>query len=86
MINGWAQWHVSLLAFVSATLGCMCLAAGFHGYLVASARMWERVMLVAAALLLSAPELISSLVGLALLGVVIAVQLPRRRAATSPAI
>jgi TRAP-type uncharacterized transport system fused permease subunit len=81
MINGWAQWHVSLLASVSAVLGCMCLAAGLHGYLVASARVWERAVLVVAALLLIAPELISSLVGLALLALVVAVQLPRRQAA-----
>jgi TRAP transporter 4TM/12TM fusion protein len=83
MINGWAQWHVSALACVSAVLGCMCLAAGLHGYLVAAARMWERAVLVCAALLLIAPELISSLVGLGLLGLVIAVQLPRRRTATA---
>ena len=83
MINGWAQWHLSALACVSAVLGCMCLAAGLHGYLVASARMWERFVLVCAALLLIAPELISSLAGLGLLGLVIAVQLPRRRAATA---
>jgi len=80
MINGWAQIHVSLLALVSAIIGCMCLAAGLHGYLLASARTWERAVLVVAALLLIAPELVSSLIGLALLGVVVAVQLPRRRA------
>jgi TRAP transporter 4TM/12TM fusion protein len=83
MINGWAQVHVSLLAMVSAILGCICLAAGLHGYLVASTRMWERAVLVCAALLLIAPELISSLVGLGLLGLVMAVQLPRRRAANA---
>ena len=59
MINGWAQVHVSLLACVSAVLGCICLAA---------ARLWERAVLVCAALLLIAPELISSLVGLDLSG------------------
>ena len=85
MINGWAQWHVSLLAFASATVGCMCLAAGFHGYLLGPARMWERVVMVVAALLLIAPELISSLVGLGLLGGVAAIQMARRRTATSPA-
>jgi TRAP-type uncharacterized transport system fused permease subunit len=83
MINGWSQLHISLLAFGSATMGCMCLAAGFHGYLVAPARLWERVVLVIAALLLIAPELISSVIGFALLGIVVAVQRPRRRAATS---
>jgi TRAP transporter 4TM/12TM fusion protein len=81
ILKGWEQWHVSALAFLSATLGCMCLAAGLHGYLLASARMWERVLLVAAALLLIAPEVISSLVGLGLLGLVAAVQFPRRRQA-----
>jgi len=67
MINGWDQWHVSLLAFVSAVIGCMSLAAGLHGYLLAPARMWERAVLVIAAMLLIAPELISSMIGLALL-------------------
>ena len=85
MINGWSQLHVSLLAFASATVGCMCLAAGFHGYLLATARLWERAVLIVAALLLIAPELISSLIGLGLLGVIAATQSARRRAATSPA-
>jgi UPF0716 family protein affecting phage T7 exclusion len=40
--------------------------------------MWERAVLVVAALLLIAPELISSLVGLGLLGGVAAAQWPRR--------
>jgi TRAP transporter 4TM/12TM fusion protein len=71
-------WHVSLFAFVSAAIGVMALAAGLHGYLLASARLWERAVLVVAALLLIAPELISSLVGLGLLGVVAAAQWPRR--------
>ena len=80
MINGWAQVHVSLLACVSAVLGCICLAGGLHGYFVATARPWERAALIVAALLLIAPELISSLVGLVLLGFVAALQWPRRRA------
>jgi len=67
MINGWDEWHVSLLAFISASIGCMALAAGLHGYLLAACRMWERAVLVIAALLLIAPELISSLVGIVLL-------------------
>jgi TRAP transporter 4TM/12TM fusion protein len=79
MINGWEQWHISALALISAVAGCMCLAAGLHGYLLATARMWERVVLVIAALLLIAPELISSLIGLGLLGVVGAVQMARRK-------
>jgi len=67
MLNGWDQWHVSLLAFVSAVIGCITLAAGLYGYLLVACRMWERVVLVIAAFLLIAPELISSLVGIVLL-------------------
>ena len=85
MLNGWAQWHVSLLACGSAVLGCILLAGGLHGYFLAPARMWERGTLVAAALLLIAPELISSLIGLGLLALVVAVQLPRRRMAAAAA-
>jgi len=70
MINGWAEWHVSLFAFISASIGCMALAAGLHGYLLAPCRMWERAVLVIAALLLIAPELISSIIGLGLLGAI----------------
>jgi UPF0716 family protein affecting phage T7 exclusion len=40
--------------------------------------MWERALLVIAGVLLIAPELVSSLVGLALVAVVIAAQVPRR--------
>jgi TRAP transporter 4TM/12TM fusion protein len=70
MINGWDQWHISLLGFISASIGCISLAAGLHGYLFAPARLWERAVLVVAALLLIAPELVSSLVGLALLATI----------------
>ena len=85
MINGWDQWHISLFACISAVLGCMCLASGFHGYLLANSRMWERCVLIAAALLLIVPELISSLIGLVLLGAIMTVQMPRRRAAAAAA-
>ena len=67
MINGWDEWHVSLLGFVSATIGCIALAAGLYGYLFVACRLWERVVLVIAALLLIAPELYSSIVGILLL-------------------
>jgi TRAP transporter 4TM/12TM fusion protein len=67
MINGWDEWHVSLFAFISATIGCMALAAGFHGYLIATLRMWERAALIVAAILLIVPEVYSSIVGIVLL-------------------
>ena len=85
MLKGWDEWDKTVLALLSATLGCICLAGGLHGYLLAIARLWERALLVIAGVLLIAPEVYSSVVGLVLLAIVVAVQLPRRRAATSPA-
>jgi TRAP-type uncharacterized transport system fused permease subunit len=71
-------WHVSVLAFTSATLGIIALAASFHGYLLAVLATWQRVILFVAALCLIAPELISSIVGLVLLVAVGGVQLLAR--------
>jgi TRAP transporter 4TM/12TM fusion protein len=80
VLNGWAQWHVSLQALITAGVGCMCLAAGLHGYLVAAARPWERAALIAAAFLLIKPGWITDLIGLVLLAGVVAAQMPRRSA------
>ena len=63
-------WHVSLFAFVSAVIGVMALAASLHGYLLAELKLWQRGVLFVAALLLIAPELISSLIGIVLLAAV----------------
>ena len=86
MLKGWDEWHRTALACGSAIIGCICLAGGLHGYLLAIARLWERVALAIAGILLIVPELYSSIMGLVLLAAVVAAQLPRRRAATSPAV
>jgi len=72
-------WQTSVAAFVSATIGVIALAASLHGYLLAPLPMWQRGILFAAALLLIAPELISSIVGGALLAGIGAFQLAARR-------
>jgi len=72
-------WPEILHSFISATIGTMCLAAGLFGYLLREARIWERVLLVAAALLLIKPGITSDLIGAVLLGVVIANQLLAER-------
>ncbi|MBI1966165.1 MAG: TRAP transporter permease [Betaproteobacteria bacterium] len=87
MLNGWDEWHASLLAFVSASIGCMALAAGLHGYLLAPARPWERVALFIAAVLLIKPGYITDGIGLALLAIVIVNQKylgPAKSGATGP--
>jgi TRAP transporter 4TM/12TM fusion protein len=80
-------WHVTALAFASAVIGVMTLAASLHGYLFAALSMWQRVVLFVAAILLIAPELISSVVGLVLLAAVAINQglLKRIKPTVSPA-
>jgi TRAP transporter 4TM/12TM fusion protein len=63
-------WYVTALAFASAVVGVMTLAASLHGYLLTALSMWHRVVLFLAAILLIAPEIISSIIGIALLAVV----------------
>jgi TRAP transporter 4TM/12TM fusion protein len=72
-------WQVSVLAFTSATLGIIALAASFHGYLLAVLAMWQRVILFVAALCLIVPEFMSSVVGLVLLCLIGGAQLLSRR-------
>jgi len=74
----WEVLHVS----ITATAGCLLLAAGLHGWLLIRTVMWEQVALVCAALALVAPGLASDIAGAALGGIVIASQLIRRRALT----
>jgi TRAP transporter 4TM/12TM fusion protein len=59
---------------ISATIGVMCFAAGLQGWLAREARAWERVALIAAAVLLIKPGYYSDAVGLLLLALVYAVQ------------
>jgi len=71
------DWTTVLHAAVSATLGVILLAAGLFGYLFRPAPMWQRVLLVIAALLLIKPGWITDLVGVALAAVVTIAQLSR---------
>ena len=74
------HWTEILHSFVTATVGTICLAAGLFGYLLREARMWERVALLAAALLLIKPGLVTDLIGAMLLATVVASQLIAGRA------
>jgi TRAP transporter 4TM/12TM fusion protein len=68
------DWTTIATSCVSATIGVICLAASLQGHLLREARLWERVLLFVAALLLIKPGLITDAVGLALLAVVIVSQ------------
>ena len=68
------DWPTIATSTISAIVGVMCFAAALQGWLVREAKPWERVVLLAAALLLVKPGLITDAIGLALLALVFAVQ------------
>jgi TRAP transporter 4TM/12TM fusion protein len=73
------DWTTILSATITATTGALLLASGLHGYLIRSALLWERVLLVAAAFCLIKPGVVTDLAGAALAGTVIMAQLARGR-------
>ena len=75
------DWFAIVTSTASAIVGVMCLAAGLQGYLLRTARPWERVVLVIAALLLIKPGYISDAIGLVLLAGVFLAQRASLRAA-----
>ena len=78
-------WVVAL-STLTAIVGVVCLAGGLHSYFFFGvARWWERLMLIAAALVLIKPGLVTDLLGLALIGVTVASQLMLRAPATDTA-
>jgi TRAP transporter 4TM/12TM fusion protein len=75
IVKDWsAEWAYVTWAVISATIGVVCLAGGLFGWLLAATSLWQRAVLLAAAVLLIKPGLITDSIGLALLGMVLAVQ------------
>jgi TRAP transporter 4TM/12TM fusion protein len=68
------DWQTTVHAFATATLGVILLSAGLFGYLLRAAAMWERAVLVAAAVLLIKPGWITDLAGLGLMVIVAGAQ------------
>jgi TRAP transporter 4TM/12TM fusion protein len=74
-----ADWTRILWASGTATIGCVLLAAGLAGYLLAAASLWQRAFLVAAALCLIDPGLWTDITGATLTLLVGGAQLVGRR-------
>lgn len=72
------SWPDMILGTTGCILGIVFLSAAFSKYLITHTRAWERLVLTLAALLLIAPEMWSSLAGLALVAPVVAGQWLRR--------
>lgn len=82
------EWQTILLSVASASIGVICLAGGLHGYFWRAAPMWERICLVAAAIMLIKPGIVTDAIGLVLLGLVLLNQIvinPAKAAAAPPA-
>jgi len=74
------DWGTIIWRFFASCGGILLLAAGLHGYLLRTATLWERTVLIAAALCLVKPGWLTDLLGLGLAIVVVAAQymtLPR---------
>ncbi|MBK5206796.1 MAG: TRAP transporter permease, partial [Polaromonas sp.] len=70
------DWNTVILTIITAIAGVTCLAASLHKhFFFGPARLWERVMLLAAALLLIKPGILTDLVGASLIGLTIVSQL-----------
>ncbi|MBL8701342.1 MAG: DUF3394 domain-containing protein, partial [Alphaproteobacteria bacterium] len=77
------DWPSILQAAVTGIIGCLLLAAGLHGYLLRPCALWESGLLVAAALLLIRPGLVTDLLGIGIAGGIVAFQVAQRRRAAA---
>jgi TRAP-type uncharacterized transport system fused permease subunit len=68
MVGTWSQ---IILTSVTAIIGVVALAGGLHGYFLRATLAWERIVLVAAALVLIKPGLLTDIVGIAMLAAVL---------------
>lgn len=81
------DWNTILLTVITATIGVICLAAGLHQYFFfGPTRLIERILLLAAALTLIKPGILTDAIGAGLITLVVISQLTvkRRQAPASP--
>ena len=78
-------WSAFALTFTGAVLGIVALSAAITNWLIGPLSWIERVLLAVAALLMIAPELISTLIGAAILGLIVLRQVLTARAPASNA-
>jgi TRAP transporter 4TM/12TM fusion protein len=78
------SWTEIAIAFVTGAIGVIALAGGLEGYWLRSATWLERGLMLAAALLLIDPGLVTDLIGLCLLAAALLMQKLRRPDAAMP--
>ena len=77
-------WGEFALALFGAMAGITALSAAFSGWLLAPVHAWERALLAVAAILLVAPDLGSTMLGLAVIAPVAIRQIVARQPAPAP--
>ena len=86
MLSG--TWYEILWATATGCIGCFCLGGAMIGFYKTNLRIYERIPLLAAAILLVSSGLVTDAIGIGILVVVYALQLLRSRknhASASPA-
>ncbi len=78
------SWSELVLSTAGCIAGIVFLSAAFSKYFLTHTRGWERILLAVSALLMIAPELWSSLLGLGLVAPVVARQVLRIRVDAGP--
>ena len=83
VVKDWgSDWLYVTWAVISASIGVVCLAASLFGWLFTLTPMWQRGLLLVAALCLIKPGLVTDALGLGLLALVSGAQLAAARAAS----
>lgn len=72
-------WHEIVQAFLTGTMGVICLSAAVIGYFYRETRLHERLILFAASLLLIKPGWITDVLGLACVALTLFLQFRRAR-------
>jgi TRAP-type uncharacterized transport system fused permease subunit len=80
---GQADWGSIAVVTVTAALGIAALAGGVQGWLFGRTAWYEKWMLIAAGLALVYPTTAADVIGFGLFGLVVVLQLQRRRAVRS---
>ena len=68
------DWSATVMRAVPSTLGVICFAAALQGYLLRETKLWERIALLVAAVLLVKPGIVTDLMGVAVMAAVLLVQ------------
>ena len=68
-----------ILIVITSLIGIFGVSAGLEGYILRNAAWWERILSVAGGLLLIYPGIVTDLIGLALVGLVVVIQILEKR-------